>query len=482
MTSDSPQYDVAAVMGLLASMRRVQTSSSYEATLQAIVDEVVAVAGFEVAVINTRSSGGDFHASALAADPDSDVASLTLDDLPSLSNAEMVAELALGTALGDLVFVGHDIRDPTRDGYAWVPDIPVDDSPGAWHPHDALYAPLRDLDGELIAVLSVDLPRNRRVPDQSHCEILEMFASYASVAFSQAVLSARLRESEEEFRLAFESAVNGIALLHRLPGGRVKGARVNQALCAMLGYEVEDFTRLKLRDIVHPDNDPEILDTVLVRDPALLDGYFESDMMLTRSDGDAIWVSCKSSFVRRDETELTSIVSLEDISERRLVESRLQAQAKVDALTGVFNRHELDATLARQAEEVEATRHPGAALFCDIDQFKQINDSFGHAIGDLVLVEVSRRLRNVVRAGDTILRLGGDEFLIVAVGLGPEEAAQLADRMAAAVHVPMFVDGHTISVDLSIGVATAHPGDDDGDDLLRKADRAMYLDKNRSLR
>jgi diguanylate cyclase (GGDEF)-like protein len=124
---------------------------------------------------------------------------------------------------------------------------------------------------------------------------------------------------------------------------------------------------------------------------------------------------------------------------------------------------------------------PVVVLFCDLDDFKKVNDTYGHDAGDAVLVEIGRRLRANVREHDTVARLGGDEFVIVLRDLDSGSARDLIERLADAVSRPIDHDDHVITVSASIGVGTSAPAST-VDQLLREADKAMYRAKSDRLR
>ena len=165
-----------------------------------------------------------------------------------------------------------------------------------------------------------------------------------------------------------------------------------------------------------------------------------------------------------------------DVTDARRAEHRLRAQALHDQLTGLPNRHLFLDRL--ESARVRHERRPGrgtAVLFLDLDRFKDVNDTYGHLVGDAVLREVARRLQAAVRATDTVGRLGGDEFAVVCEDVGAEGAAVVARRILTALERPVVVDGHEHGVGVSVGVALAPPYP--FDEVLRRADEAMYAAK-----
>lgn len=146
-------------------------------------------------------------------------------------------------------------------------------------------------------------------------------------------------------------------------------------------------------------------------------------------------------------------------------------------MTGLLNRVLLLDRAEQALQVAERDGHAVTLLFCDLDGFKTVNDTIGHAGGDAVLMEVADRLRSVVRAGDTVARLGGDEFVVLCPDLsGPEQVVALTDRLASVVGVPVDAGGRVFYVGVSIGVATSVQGSTVSR-LLAEADAAMYLAK-----
>lgn len=169
-----------------------------------------------------------------------------------------------------------------------------------------------------------------------------------------------------------------------------------------------------------------------------------------------------------------AVVALHDATERRAAAQALEFRAEHDTLTGLANqvrlRHELDSALAR------AERDGGrvAVLYLDLDGFKLINDTFGHDVGDALLVAVAQRLTGVRRAGELVARIGGDELVMVAESFPPGFEGRIAERVLGALDAPLQAGGRTLRVGLSIGVAVYPDHASDTEGLLRAADEAMY--------
>jgi diguanylate cyclase (GGDEF)-like protein len=180
---------------------------------------------------------------------------------------------------------------------------------------------------------------------------------------------------------------------------------------------------------------------------------------------------------------LGTLLMAHDVTDRKDVEGRLAHLALHDPLTGAANRTLYFDRLAHALDQAARSRRPVAVLYVDLDRFKQVNDELGHGVGDRVLVEVARRLRSVVRKGDTVARIGGDEFAVLLEDLGHDASPRLALAQAAA-HIrtvlsrPIDVDGNLLPVSGSVGVALGL--DVAPDELVRRADEAMYVEKRKA--
>jgi diguanylate cyclase (GGDEF)-like protein len=166
------------------------------------------------------------------------------------------------------------------------------------------------------------------------------------------------------------------------------------------------------------------------------------------------------------------VVNLREVTDRKLFEDELRRQARTDPLTGLLNRIAFSEQLTDATSAIDPAGPP-AVLFVDIDDFKRVNDSLGHAAGDDLLLTVAARLTADVRAGDAVARLGGDEFAVLLSEADDERLRDVASRLLSSLRTPMALNGTTLSVTASIGGALGAAGDT-ADRLLHRADTAMY--------
>jgi diguanylate cyclase (GGDEF)-like protein len=209
-------------------------------------------------------------------------------------------------------------------------------------------------------------------------------------------------------------------------------------------------------------------------------GVYQVEKRYLRPDGSTVWVAVTSSVVPDPDGGVhRAIVHIEDIRERRAAREDLAHRAGHDDLTGLPNRHTFRDRLAEAIGSVEGGGQPGALLFCDIDRFKHVNDSHGHAAGDRVLIVVAQRLAGTIRRGDTVARLSGDEFVVLAERITTAKAQQLAARVRRAVAAPIVVDQVLVRLTMSIGIAQLDEHRDP-DAVMRQADARMYEAKART--
>ena len=282
-----------------------------------------------------------------------------------------------------------------------------------------------------------------------------------------------LSEAEERFRRAFDDSQVGMGLVS--PAGRFQ--RVNRAFCELTGYPERELLGRTFSEITHPDDVEAELDALR----ELLDGErygYRAEKRYIHADGHPIWTSLTVSPVYESDGTISYLISqVEDISDRKESEERLTQQALHDSLTGLPNR-----TLFADRVRMAANRRASlgyAIIYLDLDGFKLVNDTLGHAAGDQVLIEVGRRLERLLRAGDTLARLSGDEFALLCEEVGEEDVRTIADRVIDAISTPIDLQGRTITQAASIGIAlySSDGTPAEPDEMLGDADLAMYRAK-----
>ena len=181
---------------------------------------------------------------------------------------------------------------------------------------------------------------------------------------------------------------------------------------------------------------------------------------------------------RRIMSDGGSVVILEDVTERKRAQERIEHLAKFDELTGLANRTQFHERINAMLAAVHRSKNHIAIHLIDLDRFKSINDTLGHPIGDKLLKQVASRLSTEIRPTDMITRFGGDEFVVLQTGdPSHQDAKSLAQRLAATLNDPFEIDGHRVDIGASIGVAMAPDDGTDADQLLKKADMALYAAK-----
>jgi len=273
---------------------------------------------------------------------------------------------------------------------------------------------------------------------------------------------------------AFRHAPVGV-IVARPDGVIVAG---NPAAEKLLGREPADLLDSVLFDVVHPD-DVEEAHQQYARLLAGRTRVLRHECRVRLRDGQVIWVSVSVSRVLegRDRIEHV-IIHIEDISERKQREADLSHQALHDPLTGLANR----ALLMERIREAMSGRgrhaRPSHLFYLDLNGFKEVNDRYGHAVGDVVLTQLARRIVALLRAGDTAARLGGDEFAVLCEDTDPRHAASIAERLQAAAAEPFLIDNTRVCLSAAVGSSPAQVTDPA--DLLREADRRMYETKRRT--
>ena len=462
-TAEDRRTDVMRL--LVGVVRRVGGTLDLHGTLEQVTQAVVDLLDFQVAVLNLVSADGEHLEVATVAGPAETRAELLGT---RVLRSDLTAVLDACQRWGTLRFA--DRTTPWPDSLPfWLPDVPeVEGDDGAWHPEDALFAPLVDASGELLGVLSVDLPTNGRRPDAERRELLELFSVQAGLVVEQARLHAQLQRSQAIFQRAFEYAPVGMAVF----GPERRVTRVNPAYCRFLGRNEADLLGRTALDFSHPD-DESLIETLSQQ---VRRGSLEVQGVLNRyvrADGATVWGRLTLTWLDGDGGGEV-LAHLEDVTDARAAAAQLEHRASSDPLTGLANRDRLHAVLgARLAEGGPRV----AVLFCDVDRFKSVNDTFGHAAGDALLRRIAGDISAGLRRRDLAARLGGDEFVVLLDDVGGEaQALEVAERVRAAVSAAVDDQGCSVGATITIGVALSSPSSSVGS-LLARADQALYVAK-----
>ena len=249
---------------------------------------------------------------------------------------------------------------------------------------------------------------------------------------------------------------------------------VNAAFTKLTGFDAEEIVGKILSE--SPFRPIDVEDSKARMERHLRDGFVTAEVSRIRKDGAPLSLWVTASCVRNDDGTVRNYVRVfTDISLLKATQQKLEQLASFDALTGVPNRRLLNDRLEQTLRRMHRRNDGLAVMFIDLDGFKKVNDSYGHAIGDLALQAVASRLQKCVRSSDSVGRLGGDEFAILLDGARlPADAALVGERIVAAMAEPLILERHRLTLAASIGIAVYPDNGTDAATLLRNADAAMY--------
>jgi len=282
------------------------------------------------------------------------------------------------------------------------------------------------------------------------------------------------RQNEARFRSLVQHSSDVIIVTR--PNGTMRF--VSPSASRVFGYEPSALVGRSIDTLLHPaDGDRATsLFAEVIAGPGVIGPV---EWRFRQPDGGWLHAEILATNLLGDPTVRGIVLNTRDVSERKRLEEQLTHQAFHDPLTGLANRALFRDRVSHALALAQRQGHPITVLFLDLDDFKRVNDSLGHAEGDRLLIAAAERFLSCARAADTVARLGGDEFAILIEHVaGSDGRAELLQRLEEAMTYPFPLGGNQLQVSASIGVAVAAPGET-ADDLLRNADVAMYAAKRR---
>lgn len=371
--------------------------------------------------------------------------------------------------------------DPQRMRGRHVSELVTDDLYGNVRPHmdgalngevQTFELALRDIDGNLRHTVTT------YVPDWEHGKVRGIFVLVTDISDRKAA-EMELFEEKERFRIILDSIKD--AVITTGPDGRI--LYLNPAAAAMTGWHQDAAAGLSVEKVMRieaPENGKAArcpLREALHTRKALSD---KVENVLICRDEKRVHIECSAAPILDEKGELRgAVVVFHEVGQVRAMANRMSHLAQHDALTGLPNRRRLEQE-GRQALAAVGDQSQGVAiLYLDLDGFKRVNDEFGHAAGDELLVAVTRRLSASLRASDALYRQGGDEFVVLMNSVrSAADAEKLAIRLIECCRSPVTVAGRELSVTVSIGIALYPENGVDLAALIQRADTAMYVAKN----
>jgi diguanylate cyclase (GGDEF)-like protein/PAS domain S-box-containing protein len=282
-----------------------------------------------------------------------------------------------------------------------------------------------------------------------------------------------LEEREKRFRTIVEKSWSGVVLLD----GDLRFSFVGSSTHHLIGYEDHEMIGRSVFDFVHPREEAasrRVFADVLAKPNQEAHG----ELRFRHKDGRWIWMEGFTQNLLHEPSVGAVVLNYRDVSQRKETEKQLEYRAYYDSLTGLPNRLLFRDRLVNSLAQAKRNRVGVAVMYLDVDRFKLVNDGLGHTFGDRLLADIAARLQSVLRASDTISRIGGDEFSILLPEVtGTDAVAGVSRKILDSLASPFSVDRHELFVTASIGISCYPADGEDAEALLKCADAAMYRAK-----
>jgi len=289
-----------------------------------------------------------------------------------------------------------------------------------------------------------------------------------------------LENLTKSYELILDTAGNGICGVDK----KRKISYINPAAQEMLGYDCFELIGRDYREIFRasqPGSDNFELDCCpFFESSDCWDSNHYDEIRLLRKDGSSFPADCRTTPILQDNTLTGGVLVFQDITERQQAAELIRYMANHDSLTNLPNRNYFQKRLPQAISLAQRYNRQLFLLFIDLDRFKPINDTYGHGVGDQVLVEVARRLKSMLRASDSVCRLGGDEFVILLESTETVDGTEyVARKTIDLLNEPIEVNGHICSIGASVGISVYPDDSQDAETMLRHGDIAMYQAKEK---
>lgn len=282
-----------------------------------------------------------------------------------------------------------------------------------------------------------------------------------------------LQQKDKYYRTLVENSYDCILMYDK------KGivTYISPSVTRVTGYSVEDLLGKTLDGFIYEDDREDA--SVNLRYVAENPGSSSVvERRIKHKNGDILWIESRLAN-HLDDPDIQGVtINFHVITDRKQAEQDIHRLANYDSLTGLANRNLLQSCLLRDIDSCHAKRLKLAFMYVDLDRFKQINDTLGHSTGDNLLIAVTGFMKQCLRTGDTLARVGGDEFAIVLPNIKPAEAQAVAERLLRYLKSPIKVGPHRVQTGASIGISIYPDHSDSAEDLFRFADMAMYSAKS----
>jgi diguanylate cyclase (GGDEF)-like protein/PAS domain S-box-containing protein len=459
-----------ALESLLAVSSELGRRPEPASAMQGMCDAIRDAFGFRRVAVAVADADGTLHrVAATGVNVFEDPAVRSVDELELLCDSRFVRE-------GCYLLEPQDLARVLKDRSYFRSQL-NGRGPLAWRDH-TLLVPLESHAGRSLGYLWVDEPLDRLLPDTEVLHALRTFANQAAMALEVFERVEALRASEERNAAVLDAALDAFVTIDA--AGRI--IAFNPAAERMFGCAASDAIGRDMASLLIPDrfvarHRAGFAAAVATGDSPVLGRRIE--MKLIRADGEELPVELVIAPTSTD-AAASYTAYIRDISERKQHERHIARLAYEDALTGLPNRASLEEQLTETVARARGAARSVALLYIDLDDFKLVNDSLGHAAGDELLRAVATRLGHVTREVDLLARHGGDEFLLLLRELGSDPGAAagaVAEKLIAALEEPFRIDNAELWIGASVGISLLHGDAGDAEALLNNADAAMYQAK-----